>query len=91
MVYAFCLLGLATAAFALYRSAQRSGFYDGDIYGMTARTHLRYASAALISSGLLVTSQYVPIPSLPFVLEAVVAILVVFYFTSFLRGAHEDL
>lgn len=90
MAIGSCLLALALATFAIYRSRKAGGFYDSDIYGMTAKTHRGYALAALLLSALLIVSQYLSFVGVQFALEAAVAILVVFYLSSFLRGASEE-
>ncbi|HVA26700.1 MAG TPA: hypothetical protein VNF68_00865, partial [Candidatus Baltobacteraceae bacterium] len=39
---------LLVAVFAGWRSLRPAGYYDGDVYGMTRTTHLRYLGVSLL-------------------------------------------
>jgi hypothetical protein len=91
--FVWSILGVAAslilAAIAWMRSRGPAGHYDGDVYGMTGRTHWNYGLAALVLAVLFgvsfVRSELSLVP-----LWAVAAILAVLYGTSFLRGAEAD-
>jgi hypothetical protein len=82
---------LLLTAFAFYRSTRTGGFYDAQVYAMNAGTHRRYAYIGLLLAGLLTTAYAVRAQPVAFALDAVLTIVAVFYLTSFLRGAHEEL
>jgi hypothetical protein len=81
---------LAFAAFAFYRSTRTGGFYDAQIYAMHAGSHRRYAIIALALAALIAITYALRAETLAFALDAALAIVAVFYLTSFLRGAHEE-
>lgn len=83
------LLCLAVVVAAFVRSRAAGGFYDAQTYGMTMRTHRRYALAAIVLAALLVASWFVAaIP--PIAVLGVVVLVAVLYGSSFLRGASGD-
>lgn len=83
------LASAALTAFALLRSRVPGGFYDAEIYGMTRRTHLRYAAAGLAFMGLFAAAWTLQI-HIEVVSFTAFILVALFYLTSFLRGAHED-
>ena len=84
------LFALAFTAFAYARSFAKSGYYDGAIYGMTAATHRKYAGVGLLLGAIIWTLFLVHQEAIAMVADAVLAIVAVFYLSSFLRGAHEE-
>lgn len=83
------IASLALAGFAFARSRVPGGFYDRDVYGMTAVGHVRYAVAFAAFAAVLVLcrSARSDLSSIAF---AGLGLVAVFYLTSFLRGFHED-
>ena len=90
MALAFEFVALAIVVFAFYRSRRSGGYYDADIYGMTRNSHLRIMVAALALNLLLMSRWLIHSNIFEFIVEAAIALLAVFYVTSFLRGAHEE-
>jgi hypothetical protein len=83
-------VALLLGGIAYRRSRGTGGFYDRDVYGMTARTHLRYALAALaFAVAFAATARWFAQTATVWVYAAFV-LFAVFYLTSYLRGAHED-
>lgn len=80
--------GLALLAFVRSRSA--GGFYDDAVYGMTPRTHLRYALAAALLGLAFGVMLVVHANGLTIAALAALTLLAVFYLTSFLRGFSDD-
>jgi hypothetical protein len=80
----------AFAAFAFYRSTRTGGFYDAQVYAMQPRTHRRYAFIGLLLAALIAAAYAARVEAVAFPLDAVLTIVAVFYLTSFLRGAHEE-
>ena len=83
------VLSIALAAFAFYRSRVPGGFYDAEVYGMTARTHLRY-SIVSAAFAILFAAAWILRVDVEVAAFAGFALVAIFYLTSFLRGAHED-
>lgn len=83
------ILALAFAAFAWWRS-RAAGFYDGEVYGMTARVHQRYALVALALAVLFAAIHFTHSTAILIPCFAAFALLAVFYGTSFLRGFSDD-
>jgi len=83
-------LALAGAAFALGRSRSgAAGYYESDVYAMTAVSHRRFATASLAFAGAFALIAAFPVvPAFP-VLAAYV-LLAILYATSFARGAQEE-
>ena len=81
---------LATAAVALAQARRRdSNYYASAVYGMSRAAHARYALAGLAFAAVFAVSYVQPaVPVVPIL--AVAALGAVLYFTSFLRGFHED-
>ncbi len=85
------VISLGTALLAFGRSRAPGGFYDADVYGMTPRSHRRYAAIALaFTLAFTATLVVVRNASLVFWLLASAVLFDLFYLTSYLRGAHED-
>lgn len=84
------LLALAGAAFGLARSrCGPGGYYESDVYALTAVSHRRFATASLGFAGAFALLGAFPlIPVFP-VLAAYV-LLAILYATSFARGAQEE-
>jgi len=81
---------LAVAVLAWWRSRTPAGFYDGEVYGMTQRGHLRYLAIELVGGAAFLGTLLTHADTLAAWLFAAVALVDVFYLTSFLRGASED-
>ncbi len=83
-------LSLFTAAFAGWRSLRGSGnFYSADVYGMTAAVHRRYAGVSLLFAAVFLAAIFVhTVPAVP--LLAAWAVIVIFYFSSFVRGYSDE-
>jgi hypothetical protein len=82
-------LATALAATAWWRARMGSGYYDGELYGMTPAGHRRYAAAGLVLACACVAAllwQPLAIPAL-----AMVVIAVILYAASFARGAADEL
>ncbi len=81
--------GLALAVFAFARSRVPGGFYDREVYGMTSVTHVRYA---LLNAGFagLFAAMWLLRAHIEMFAIAAFAVVAILYFSSFLRGAHED-
>ena len=82
---------LSFAAFAFYRSTRTGGFYDAQVYAMQPRAHRRYALVGIALALLIAAAYEMHAQTLAFMLDAALTIVAVFYLTSFLRGAHEEL
>lgn len=75
---------------AIARSRQpQSSFYAADVYGMSSRTHCRYAALFALGACAFVAAIFVArIPAT--VLLAGYVLLAVFYLASFARGFEEN-
>ena len=78
------------AVFAFRRSRTPGGFYDTDVYGMTARTHRAYATAGTLFVIAFLVATAFGSGTMAIWIFAPFVLFAVFYVTSFLRGAHED-
>lgn len=78
------------AFFAHRRSRAEGGFYDADIYGMTAGTHRAYAVIAALFFVAFGLASYLRAGTIAVWIFAPFVLFALFYLTSFLRGAHED-
>lgn len=80
---------LAFAAQARSRSA--GGFYDAEVYGMTPRSHRRYALIGLVFAlAFFAVARWWPRSGATIWLFAAFVLFAVFYLTSYLRGAYES-
>ena len=80
--------GLALVAWR--NSGRAAGFYDGEVYGMTARTHRRFAAISLafaifFAAALASSARAVGLGGF-----AVYVLAAILYGTSFLRGAESE-
>jgi hypothetical protein len=81
------LLALAAAA----RSRSPGGFYDAEVYGMTPRSHRRYAIvASAFALAFFAVAGWWPRSGATIWLFAAFVLFAVFYLTSYLRGAYES-
>ncbi|HVA33738.1 MAG TPA: hypothetical protein VNG31_06285 [Candidatus Baltobacteraceae bacterium] len=83
-------LALLIAIVAWRRSRSRGGFYDADVYGMTAFAHRRYALISLAFAACFGAAAAFRLETAGVIALALYALVAVFYATSFLRGASED-
>ena len=85
------LLSLLLAAAAWIRSRAAGGYYDAEVYGMTAATHRRYAIAsACFALAFFALALLRPGGAATIWLFAAFVLVAVFYGTSYLRGASEN-
>lgn len=84
------IAALAMALFAWSRSRRPGGYYDVEVYAMTARTHRGVALAALAFAVCFAATFALRIESVAIVGLAVYVVVATFYGASFLRGASED-
>lgn len=84
------LFALAFTGFAYARSFAQSGYYDAEVYAMTPASHRKYAGAGLVLGAIISASFRLNQETIAFSLDAALAIVAVFYLSSFLRGAHEE-
>ncbi|MGA7745679.1 MAG: hypothetical protein WCA52_01570, partial [Candidatus Aquilonibacter sp.] len=76
---------------AYVRSRGSGGFYDNEVYGMTAHTHRRYAlAAAAFALAFFAVGWWWPRTGATIWLFAAFVLFAVFYLTSYLRGASES-
>lgn len=83
-------LALVFAGVAWWRSRAASGYYDREIYAMTASVHRRYALVALAFAALFAGIRFTDWQALLVPCFAAFTLLAVFYATSFLRGFSND-
>jgi hypothetical protein len=87
------LLGLALALFvaaaAWRRSSVRGGYFDAELYAMTAQTHRRYAVGSLAFALYFALAYALRSEAAGIVGLALYALIAAFYATSFLRGASD--
>jgi hypothetical protein len=81
---------LLLGAFAYLRSRARGGFYDREVYGMTAATHRAYAAISLVFSGAFAVAAGHFADAATVWIYAAFVLFGIFYLTSYLRGAQED-
>jgi hypothetical protein len=90
---AWSLAGLAgallLAAVAWWRSRSPGGFHDREVYGMTARSHRRYAVISLLFAAYFALTFARRLDSAGIAGLALYAVIAVFYATSFLQGAPD--
>ena len=84
------VLSVLVCAAAAYAGRARNDFYSQEMYGMSARSHRRFAFLCLAFAAIFGLAAAWPlVPALP--IFAVFALAVILYGTSFLRGyADED-
>lgn len=86
-------VGLALCAvvivIALFKSKRAGGYYEREVYGMTARTHRAYASlSALFAAAFAASFFWSVIPAVP--LLGAYALIFIFYLSSFARGFSDE-
>jgi hypothetical protein len=81
---------LLVALLAFARSRTAGGFYDADVYGITAAGHRAYGFIASAFCALFLLALAMRAETLGLWLLAAFVPFALFYLTSFLRGAHED-
>jgi hypothetical protein len=85
------LASILLAAAAYVRSRGSGGFYDNEVYGMTALSHRRYAvAAAAFALAFFAVGWWWPRTGATIWLFAAFVLFAVFYLTSYLRGASES-
>lgn len=84
------ILALAGAALGLWRSrSTRPGYYEAEVYTMTAISHRRFATASLaFAAAFALLGAFPVIPLFPVLAGYIV--LAVLYLTSFARGAQGE-
>lgn len=80
-------LALVVAAAAWRRSAIPGGYYDGELYAMTSRTHRRYALTSLAFAACFALAYALRVEALGIAALTIYAVIAALYGTSFLRGA----
>ena len=84
------IFALAGAAVGLARSRDtRPGYYESEVYTLTAISHRRFATASLAFAGAFAFLGAFPILPI-FPVFAAYAILAILYMTSFARGAQGE-
>jgi len=84
------MAGGLVLAVAAWRAARGpGGFYDRTLYGMTPRTHRIYLAIGLVFAGIFAFTFTRHVAAAEFGALAALAIIGVFYATSFLRGYSE--
>ena len=87
MGFAACV---AVVAAAWHRSRAGGGYYDAQVYAMTARTHRAYALASLAFAVFFAFAFAFRREAAGVAGLALYAVIAIFYATSFLRGASDD-
>lgn len=85
-----CAGALLVAILAFVRSRTAGGFYDADVYGISAAGHRAYGLVASAFCALFLVALATHLETLGLWLLAAFVPFALFYLTSFLRGAHED-
>jgi hypothetical protein len=87
-------VGLAlccTVIWVALRKSKRGGgsYYASEVYGMTRRTHLAYATLSTCFAALFIAAFFTgALPAVP--LLAAYALVFIFYFSSFARGFSDE-
>jgi len=84
------IASLLTAAFAWNRSRSGGGYYDTQVYEMTARTHRSVALAALAFAAIFAATFALHGESIAVATLGIFVTGAIFYGASFLRGASDD-
>ena len=85
------IASILLGATAYVRSRGSGGFYDNEVYGMTAHTHQRYAlAAAAFALAFFAAGWWWPRTGATIWLFAAFVLFAVFYLTSYLHGASES-
>ena len=89
--WAGAIASILLGAAALLRSRGTGGFYETEVYGMTASTHRRYAVAgAIFAVVFFALGVLAPGGAATIWVFAAFVLVAVFYITSYLRGASDD-
>lgn len=83
------IVAVALAAIAWHRSRGRGGFYDREVYGMTANVHRRYALVSLAFSAFFAVAFASAWETAGVAALALYAVIAIFYAASFLQGAAD--
>lgn len=84
---ALCCIVAATGV--LQSNRAHSGYYAGEVYGMTARSHRAYATLSALFAVLFIFGFFTAaIPAVP--LLGAYALVFIFYFSSFARGFSDE-
>ena len=82
-------LALGGAAFAGVRSRSHGGFYEAEVYAMSATSHRRFVIVSLAFAGVFALLGAVPVvPLVPFL--AAYVLFLILYVSSFARGATSE-
>jgi len=82
---------LALAALAWRRSrTPAGGFYDQEVYGMSAATHRRYAVTCLAFAAFFAAALFLHAAAAGLAGFAVFTLIAIIYASSFVRGASDD-
>ena len=79
---------IAIAAWRCSRSP--GGFYDREVYGMSARVHRRYAALSLVFAVYFAIACALHLETAGIAGLALYAVIAVFYAASFLQGAPDE-
>lgn len=79
---------VAIAAWRCSRSP--GGFYDREVYGMSASAHRRYAIVSLVFAVYFAIAFVLHLDAAGIAGLALYALIAVFYAASFLQGAHDE-
>ncbi|HKU66667.1 MAG TPA: hypothetical protein VJP85_02725 [Candidatus Baltobacteraceae bacterium] len=83
------LCAIVTAVAAVRSKRGNAGYYEGEVYGMTARTHRVYIVLSAIFGALFAAAYFASgIPVIP--LLGAYALVFIFYFSSFARGFSDE-
>lgn len=81
----------AIVAIAAWRcSRSPGGFYDREVYGMSASAHRRYSSISLAFALYFAITCVLHLNTAGIAGLALYALIAVFYAASFLQGAHDE-
>ncbi len=80
-------LAIGTAAWR--RSRSPGGFYDREIYGMSPRSHRRYAAVSMLFAAYFAVTAACRLDAAGIAGLALYAAIAIFYVTSFLQGASD--
>lgn len=83
-------ISLPIALLAWWRMRANAGFYDGEVYGMTARAHRRYLGTELLFCAVFVATLVLRVDWLAAWFLAFAVLVDVLYITSFARGALDE-
>ncbi len=84
------LLAAGIAALAWRRSRRSGGYYDSQVYAMTARTHRAYALASLAFAVFFAAALALRLDAAGVAALALYAVVAIFYIASFRRGASDE-